>query len=369
MCRLLPIILLLTFAGCSEKLPDAPEQPATTKTEQPRKATSEPEPTTVGKPECKWRTVKRVIDGDTLELENGEKVRLIGVDTPETKDPRKPVQYFGKEAAEFTRGQVEGRKVWLEYDQTKKDKYGRTLAYVHYIEFGHKMLKEGRCIPFEVELVLNEAIIDWGYGHAYTKYPFKYMEKYQGLEKEARVAGRGLWTPKKEKEGSETGQRDTEKLYETLKKLAAPKPSQVVPDKPKKQATPEMAETASEKKVEELMDVIHATDGRVLKGKIVSETQDSIRLKMKYGEVVIARKEIARIEKMPWPKEEAQRPKKPSRRKTQSSKKEHQTPEPAPSVTVYVTRTGSKYHRAGCRYLRKSCIPMSLEDAKKRYSP
>ena len=50
-----------------------------------------------------------MIDGDTLELSTGERVRLIGVDTPETKDPRKPVQYFGEEATAFTRRMVEGK--------------------------------------------------------------------------------------------------------------------------------------------------------------------------------------------------------------------------------------------------------------------
>src|SRR5687767_4616129 len=61
-----------------------------------------------------YRFVERVIDGDTLVLASGERVRLIGVDTPETKHPRKTVQHFGKEAAAFTRRVVEGRRVRLE---------------------------------------------------------------------------------------------------------------------------------------------------------------------------------------------------------------------------------------------------------------
>jgi micrococcal nuclease len=64
--------------------------------------------------------VKRVIDGDTIQLKNGEIVRLIGVDTPETKHPRKPVEYYGKEASAFTRKMVEGKQVRLEYDQQRK---------------------------------------------------------------------------------------------------------------------------------------------------------------------------------------------------------------------------------------------------------
>jgi len=82
-----------------------------------------------------WRLCTRVVDGDTIVLDGNEKVRLIGVDTPETKDPRKSVQYFGKEASDFTKRMVEGKKVGLEYDWQKIEKYGRTLAYV-YLEDG-----------------------------------------------------------------------------------------------------------------------------------------------------------------------------------------------------------------------------------------
>ncbi|MDZ4339059.1 MAG: thermonuclease family protein [candidate division NC10 bacterium] len=117
------------------------------------------------------------MDGDTLELSTGERIRLIGVDTPETKDPRKPVQYFGDEAAAFTRRMVEGKRVRLEYDWERKDKYGRTLAFV-YLEDG---------------TFLNAEIIRQGYGFAYTRFPFKHLEEFRKLEQEAREEGRGLW--------------------------------------------------------------------------------------------------------------------------------------------------------------------------------
>ena len=64
-----------------------------------------------------WRHVTRVIEGDTIILGGGERVRLIGVDTPETVHPQKPVEYFGKEASAFTRRTVEGKRVRLEYEQ------------------------------------------------------------------------------------------------------------------------------------------------------------------------------------------------------------------------------------------------------------
>ena len=77
--------------------------------------------------------VIRVIDGDTIEIDmNGtlEKVRLIGVDTPETVDPRKRVQAFGKEASAFTRNLLIGEDVFLRSGSESRDRYGRLLAYV-----------------------------------------------------------------------------------------------------------------------------------------------------------------------------------------------------------------------------------------------
>jgi len=126
--------------------------------------------------------VERVVDGDTLLLQSGERVRLIGVDTPEIKHPKKPVEYFGKEASAFTRRMVAGKRVRLEFDQANavrahKDRYGRTLAYV--------FLEEGT--------LLNAEIIKQGYGHAYTQFPFSRMEEFRRLEREARQEERGLW--------------------------------------------------------------------------------------------------------------------------------------------------------------------------------
>ena len=127
-------------------------------------------------------TCTRVIDGDTIVVERIGKVRLIGVDTPETVHPSKPVEYFGKEASAFSKRMVEGKKVKLKYDVKKKDKYGRTLAYV-YLENG---------------TFLNAEIIKQGYGHVYIKYPyFKYLDEFIKYEIEARENKRGLWQRKK----------------------------------------------------------------------------------------------------------------------------------------------------------------------------
>jgi len=121
--------------------------------------------------------VKRVIDGDTLLLINGERVRLIGVDTPETKHPQKPVQYFGREAYLFTKEMVDGKEARFEFDRQKRDRYGRLLAYVYLLD----------------GTFLNAEIIKQGYGFAYTRFPFKYMEEFRRYEREARDKRKGLW--------------------------------------------------------------------------------------------------------------------------------------------------------------------------------
>jgi micrococcal nuclease len=124
--------------------------------------------------------VTRVIDGDTLVVQGVGTVRLIGVDTPETVDPRRPVQYFGKEASEFTHRMAQGEVVRLEFDVERKDRYGRTLAYVY--------LRDAT--------FLNAEIVKQGYGHAYTQFPFRHLDQFRVYESEAQEAERGLWAGK-----------------------------------------------------------------------------------------------------------------------------------------------------------------------------
>ncbi|MCP5467684.1 MAG: thermonuclease family protein [Deltaproteobacteria bacterium] len=123
------------------------------------------------------RKVVHVIDGDTLLLENKEKVRLIGVDTPESVHRHKPVEYFGKEASAFTKKMVEGKNVRLSFENSLHDMYGRTLAYV--------FLEDGT--------FLNAEIIKQGYGFAYTRFPFKWKKLFRYYEKEAQFNKKGMW--------------------------------------------------------------------------------------------------------------------------------------------------------------------------------
>ena len=127
--------------------------------------------------------VVRVVDGDTIVVsDKGKdvKVRLVGVDTPETVHPTKPVEHYGKEASRFTINLLKGEKVYLVGEPLPGalDRYGRTLAYVYRAPDG---------------LFVNAEIIRQGYGHAYTQIPSKYMEEFKQLEQFARKAEKGLW--------------------------------------------------------------------------------------------------------------------------------------------------------------------------------
>lgn len=129
--------------------------------------------------------VVRVVDGDTIVVsDKGKdvKVRLVGVDTPETVHPRKPVEHYGKEASRFTTNLLKGEKVYLVSEPLPGalDRYGRTLAYVYRAPDG---------------LFVNAEIIRQGYGHAYTQIPSKYMQEFKQLEQFARKAEKGLWAP------------------------------------------------------------------------------------------------------------------------------------------------------------------------------
>ncbi len=123
----------------------------------------------------------KVIDGDTIEAEkNGQrlKIRYIGVDTPESVKPDSPVECYGKEAMEFNKSLVLGKKIRIESDVTDTDKYGRKLRYVY--------LEDGRMV--------NEILLEEGYARILTIPPnVKYVDKFREAEKKARENERGLW--------------------------------------------------------------------------------------------------------------------------------------------------------------------------------
>lgn len=127
--------------------------------------------------------VLRVIDGDTIKVwinNKEETVRLIGIDAPETVDPRKPVQCFGREASDKAKEVLTGKIITLESDPTQadRDKYGRFLRYV-----------------FIGDLNINKLMISEGYAHEYTyrSNPYKYQEEFKSAEKTAREESKGLW--------------------------------------------------------------------------------------------------------------------------------------------------------------------------------
>jgi micrococcal nuclease len=135
--------------------------------------------------------VSRAVDGDTLKLENGERVRLIGIDTPEVHESQKlyrdsqksgqdilTIKKLGKKAWDFTKELVEGKRVRLEFDVEKHDKYDRLLAYVY--------LKDGTFV--------NAEIIKQGYASLMTYPPnVKHVDTFKQLYRQARENNRGLW--------------------------------------------------------------------------------------------------------------------------------------------------------------------------------
>lgn len=135
--------------------------------------------------ENKYYQVVKVVDGDTIDVNidgKTERIRIIGLNTPETVDPRKPVECFGKEAANKAGDLLAGKEVRLEGDVTQgeRDKYGRLLRYVYLIDetdFSLKMIKDG-------------------YGYEYTyDLPYNNQQLYNEAEAYARENKIGLWAP------------------------------------------------------------------------------------------------------------------------------------------------------------------------------
>jgi len=138
--------------------------------------TSEPTPEVKGE-QTEEFLVTKIVDGDTIEVEGGKKVRYIGMDTPETVNPQKSVQCFGHEAAEINKEWVLGKKIRMEKDISETDRYGRLLRYVWVDEF-----------------FVNEQLVRQGYAQVSTYPPdVKYQDLFLTAQKEARENNRGLW--------------------------------------------------------------------------------------------------------------------------------------------------------------------------------
>lgn len=129
-----------------------------------------------------YYAVKAVSDGDTFVVDmdgTEERVRLIGVDTPETQRPNSSVQCFGKAASDYTTNLLSGKSVRLEADSTNsnRDRYQRLLRYAY--------LDDGRLV--------NAELIKEGYGFAYVQFPFLKMEEFKSYQQVARENNKGLW--------------------------------------------------------------------------------------------------------------------------------------------------------------------------------
>ncbi len=141
------------------------------------------QPTNEFKGKPAYRVV-RVVDGDTVILSiegKDERVRLIGVDTPETVKPNTPVQPYGPEASYFTKNLLTGESVYFETDPTgagEKDRYQRDLAFLYRAPDG---------------LFVNLELVRQGYGRVYRKVNFKYRSLFEQIEQTARINHRGLW--------------------------------------------------------------------------------------------------------------------------------------------------------------------------------
>ncbi|MBN2021046.1 MAG: thermonuclease family protein [Sedimentisphaerales bacterium] len=174
LCAMAAIVTIVLDYSCVNRQPVRPAQSV-----ESQKATD------IQKYDGRQFTVVKVIDGDTLDIDipdanyNHTRVRLWGVDTPETKNPRTGPMFFGKEAAEFSTTKALNKKVvvYLEKDGNTRDKYNRLLAYVQ--------LPDGT--------YLNERLLTEGCAYADVRFKHSFYNKYRQLETLARSQKKGLW--------------------------------------------------------------------------------------------------------------------------------------------------------------------------------
>lgn len=193
------LVIALAFSGISEALYGGGNQEQAGLSGQGEQAAVAPKPESDEKPEREPEpkpkepdrdtgrydavtTVSRVVDGDTVEIapavDGDDEVRLIGVDTPETKDPSEGVEPYGEEASNYAVSVLEGEEVELEFDEERTDQYGRLLAYVY--------------LPGEE--MFNGELVEGGYAQAYTVDPnSRYEERFRAMQEQARDADLGIW--------------------------------------------------------------------------------------------------------------------------------------------------------------------------------
>lgn len=128
-------------------------------------------------PSADTAKVIRVIDGDTVELEGGERVRYIGIDTPETQHPTQGKECYGSEARDKNKSLVEGKTVRLESDRSNTDRYDRLLRYV-----------------WVDDVLVNQVLVAEGFAFA-NPYPpdTRYQALFEMAEVTARLQAQGLW--------------------------------------------------------------------------------------------------------------------------------------------------------------------------------
>ena len=161
--------------------------------------------------------VVNVIDGDTVKIEGGQVVRYIGIDTPETVHPSKPVQCYGNEASDKNKELVEGEEIRLEKDVSETDKYGRLLRYV-----------------WLGDMLVNEYLVREGYAQS-SSYPpdVKYQDKFIEAQKQAREELKGLWGDACNVQSTQNQKQQTttttQSTQQTIKQTTTPNQTQTEP--------------------------------------------------------------------------------------------------------------------------------------------
>ncbi len=146
--------------------------------------------------------VRYVIDGDTFILQDNQRVRMIGINAPETSHRKyhKKGQSFGKEAKYYLEDLIKGKDVDLKSDEEKFDRFGRRLAYVY--------LKDGTFV--------NRKMVEDGYAAAYQKFSFQYKKEFTELETRAQAAKRGMWSQKQSSSLNPVNWKAVKRWFKTL---------------------------------------------------------------------------------------------------------------------------------------------------------